>query len=268
MIVGIIAYYGRIFMKLYAALLLFITTAHVYPMQSPGREKEGKLTDSQHVRRSSKNLNLLQRAGSGSPTSSPSSSKIEHKSPPISPEKGTDKKGSEIRRGSAALIEQGVEAFASPGLTEEELQKKFEEAKKKLIFSRDDHDNLLKEILEARLSGASAARHQAALALFDSAKAQVDIAIGNVKAFELYKNPLEAKMALRSVLIARNLAAYAVAKKICAVNPRKYEEWCRFEEETDPTIMALNKTINEFFSTKTITEEMKTKEVPRVLTLI
>lgn len=235
-------------------------------MQSPGRDKEGKLTDSQHLRRSSKGLNLI-RGGSGSPTSSPSSSKIEQRTPAVSPEKGAEKKGSEIKRGAAALIEQGVEAFAGSGPSEEELQKKLDEAKRKLIFSRDDHDNLLKEILEARLTGASAARHQAALALFDSAKAQVDIAIGNVKAFELYKNPLEAKMALLSVLRARNLAAYAVAKKICAVNPRKYEEWCRFEEETDPTIMALNKTINEFFSTKVITEEMKTKEVPRALVL-
>lgn len=254
-------------MKLYAALLLVLSaTIPVYPMQSPGREikdKDKSLSDSQHVRKSSKGLNLLQRGGS--PNSSPSSSKIEHKSPAVSPEKGSDKKGSEIKRGSAALIEQGVEAFAGSGITEEELQKKLEEAKKKLIFSRDEHDNLLKEILELRINGASAARHQAALALFDSAKAQVDIAISNVKAFELYKNPLEVKMALLSILRARNLAAYAVAKKICAINPRKYEEWCRFEEETDPAIMALNKTINEFFSTKSITEEMKTKEVPRTL---
>ena len=253
-------------MKVLAVLLFTCTTIQIYSMQSPGRDKEGKLTDSQHTRRSSKGLNLI-RGGSGSPNSSPSSSKIEHKSPAVSPEKGSDKKGSEIKRGSAAIIEQSVEAFAGPGITEEELQKKLEEAKKKLIFSRDDHDTLLKEVLEIRMSGASAARHKAALALFESAKAQVDIAIGNVKAFELYKNPLEVKMALRSVLIARNLAAYAVSKKICAVNPRKYEEWCRFEEETDPAITALNKTINDFFSTKTISEEMKTKEVARALAL-
>lgn len=228
---------------------------NIHPMQSP---RDNKLGDSQHVRRSSKGVNFVSRSTSGSP----SSSKIEHKSGSMPPEKSSDKKGSDIARGSAAQIEQSYEAFAGSGATEEELQKKLEEAGKKLPGARDEHDTLLKQILEVKINVRSGARHQAALTLFESAKAQVEIAIGNVQQFELYKNPIEAKLALIGVLKARNLAAYAIAKKICALNPRKYEEWCRFEEETDPAIMALNKTISDFFIARGITEEMKTKDAP------
>ncbi len=249
-------------MKVYMTVLLLCVTSYLYPMQSPGREKEGKLTNSQHIRRSSKGLNILQRPVSGSPTSSPSNSKIEHKSPTISPEKATEKKGSEIRRTSAAQIEQSVEAFAGSGVTEQDLQELLEEANKKALYSRDEHDTLLKKILDAKVSGASAARHKAALALFESANAQVDIAIGNVKAFELYKNPTEVKLALLAVLRARGLASYAIAKKICAMNPKKYDDWCRYEEETDPAKIELDAKIKAFFSTKAITEEMKTRELP------
>lgn len=246
-------------MKLYAALLLIIMVP-LYSMQSPGREGKSTTDSRGQSRRSSKNFNFIR--GAGSPTSSPVNSKIESRTASMSPEKAVDKKGSEIRRGPAAQIEQTVELFAEQGISEEELQKKFEEAKRKMLFSRDEHDQILKEILETKINSASAARHQASIALFESAKERVAIAIGNVQAFELYKNPTEVKLALLAILRARNLASYAIAKKICATNPRKYDEWCRFEEETDQAKFDLDKSINDFFSTKVITEEMKTKEIP------
>lgn len=168
------------------------------------------------------------------------------------------KGGSQIepRHASASRIQNTVDAFAAPGISEEELDKKLETAMK-IKHSRNDHDNLLKEILEVKMNGASAARYKAALALFESAKDQVVIAIDNVAAFESYQNKAEVKIALLDILKARNLAAYAISKRICAQSPRKYDEWCKFEEETDPAIMELNQTINQFFISKKITEEMK-----------
>lgn len=245
------------------------------PQHSPGhdgkdkaaahspREGRDKLTDSQHTRRSSKGFNILNRTGASSPNASPSSSHIERRPTSVSPDKPEGKRGSDIRR--ASIVEHSVGAFAAPGLTEEEMQKKLEEAKRKLSFARDEGDSLLKEILETKMYTASSARHEAALALFASAKAQVDIAIENVQAFELYKNPTEVKLALLAVLRARNLASYAIAKKICALNPRKYDDWCRFEEENDAAKTELDKKIAAFFSTKAITEEMKTRDLPKLL---
>ncbi len=267
-------------MKIFAVILFAASTITINAMQqppqhSPGRDskdkapahspREGrdKLTDSQHTRRSSKGFSILTRGGSSSPTPSPTSSHIERRPTSVSPDKAPEaKKGSDIRR--ASIIEHSLGAFAGPGLTEEELQKKLDEAKRKLPFARDEGDSLLKEILETKMYTASSARHEAAVALFASAKAQVDIAIENVKAFELYKNPTEVKLALLAVLRARNLASYAIAKKICARNPLKYDDWCKFEEENDPAKIELDKKIEAFFNTKAITEEMKTREVPKL----
>lgn len=175
------------------------------------------------------------------------------------------KKGSRIevkgsRLEAAAQILRTVTAFGSDNSFEQELASKLEETKKLKQFDRFQYDKQLHEILEAKVISASAAKFQAAQALLESAKDQVKICCDNIMTFEQYKNPSEMKTALKALLEARELAIYAVGKRLCAANPNKFDVWCRWETDIDPALKVINQDIAEFIAKHNITEEMKTKE--------
>ena len=169
-----------------------------------------------------------------------------------------EKKGS--RTEAAAQILRTITAFIGDNSVEPELEKKLEDAKKLKQFDRFQYDKQLQEIIEVKVTSASAAKFQAAQALFESAKDQVKICSDNIITFEQYKNPSEMKTALKALLEARELAIAAVSKRICAANPNKFDVWCRWETDTDPALKIINQDIAEFIAKHNITEEMKTKE--------
>lgn len=275
---GIIAYYGRIFMKLYAALLLFTATC-LYPMQSPreksekdkdkithspGREvkddKERK-TDSQHKRRSSsfKNLNLLlSRGGSGSPTSSASNSKIEGqgRTTSKSPEQATEeKKGSDIRRGSAAHIQRTLTAFMGDQSQEQKLDALLQQAIA-IKNNRPACEDLLREIVNTEVTVASDSRYKAAQMLSESAQQEIEIGYKNVKKYQE-----SIKTTCNEMLLAREHAIFAKIKELCAKNPNKFKEWCWHEAFTDPFLQAMTQKMKKFFEDNRITENMRLKDI-------
>lgn len=279
MIVGIIASKGELFMKLYAALLMFSSTMYVYPMQSPRKEDRDKdkithspqseskekllIESSQHKRRgstsSSKNLNLFQRAASGSPTSSPSNSKIEgqNRSVSMSPEKSEDKKGShtESRRGSAAHIHRTITTFMGDQSQEQELDQKLQQALA-IKNNRAVRDDLLREIVEAKVTIASSSRFKASQALLESAQEEVEVGYRNV-----LKHREAIKTGCNEMLLARENAILAIRKRLCATNPYKFDEWCWHETFIDPSLKVLTQKMKKFFIENRITEDMRLKDI-------
>jgi hypothetical protein len=163
------------------------------------------------------------------------------------------------KKGSGITKETAVELFSQKSFTEVELDEKLAKALK--VNSRDEKEKKLLEILDTPMVDGSAAKHNAACALFDSYREIIDITMENIKVYNRDKMDKEKKAAFFELLKYYEAARLSISKKICADHPRRTTHWCNFDTYTHPDLVALTQKIMQLIAVSNVTHEMKEQAV-------